>query len=216
MSSLFGGALNDLGGIVAWSVFGGVFGAVAPAIPAIGIPAALGLIVQNTLGTCAAYGGLCERSLPNKMGGLITDQNGVTKSTALMAEYYYQMDDATKFTFGLRYNDNTYESTIFSSLSDISNANYAYQGPDYSRSNPGTSRSQTENSALTYKLAVQRDLNDNSMVYASYTTGLKAGGTSPNEFSIQIPYGEEESASLEIELRLLKILKLNMSESLLT
>ena len=201
MSSLFGGALNDLGGIVAWSVFGGVFGAVAPAIPAIGIPAALGLIVQNTLGTCAAYGGLCERSLPNKMGGLITDQNGVTKSTALMAEYYYQMDDATKFTFGLRYNDNTYESTIFSSLSDISNANYAYQGPDYSRSNPGTSRSQSENSALTYKLAVQRDLNDNSMVYASYTTGLKAGGTSPNEFSIQIPYGEEESASLEIGTR---------------
>ena len=201
MSSLFGGALNDLGGIVAWSVFGGVFGAVAPAIPAIGIPAALGLIVQNTLGTCAAYGGLCERSLPNKMGGLITDQNGVTKSTALMAEYYYQMDDATKFTFGLRYNDNTYESTIFSSLSDISNANYAYQGPDYSRSNPGTSRSQSENSAFTYKLAVQRDLNDNSMVYASYTTGLKAGGTSPNEFSIQIPYGEEESASLEIGTR---------------
>lgn len=201
MSSLFGGALNDLGGIVAWSVFGGVFGAVAPAIPAIGIPAALGLIVQNTLGTCAAYGGLCERSLPNKMGGLITDQNGVTKSTALMAEYYYQMDDATKFTFGLRYNDDTYESTIFSSLSDISNANYAYQGPDYSRSNPGTSRSQSENSAFTYKLAVQRDLNDNSMVYASYTTGLKAGGTSPNEFSIQIPYGEEESASLEIGTR---------------
>ena len=201
MSSLFGGALNDLGGIVAWSVFGGVFGAVAPAIPAIGIPAALGLIVQNTLGTCAAYGGLCERSLPNKMGGLITDQNGITKSTALMAEYYYQMDDATKFTFGLRYNDNTYESTIFSSLSDISNANYAYQGPDYSRSNPGTSRSQSENSALTYKLAVQRDLNDNSMVYASYTTGLKAGGTSPNEFSIQIPYGQEESASLEIGTR---------------
>ena len=201
MSSLFGGALNDLGGIVAWSVFGGVFGAVAPAIPAIGIPAALGLIVQNTLGTCAAYGGLCERSLPNKMGGLITDQNGVTKSTALMAEYYYQMDDATKFTFGLRYNDDTYESTIFSSLSDISNANYAYQGPDYSRSNPGTSRSQSENSAFTYKLAVQRDLNDNSMVYASYTTGLKAGGTSPNEFSIQIPYGQEESASLEIGTR---------------
>lgn len=201
MSSLFGGALNDLGGIVAWSVFGGVFGAVAPAIPAIGIPAALGLIVQNTLGTCAAYGGLCERSLPNKMGGLITDQNGITKSTALMAEYYYQMDDATKFTFGLRYNDDTYESTIFSSLSDISNANYAYQGPDYSRSNPGTSRSQSENSAFTYKLAVQRDLNDNSMVYASYTTGLKAGGTSPNEFSIQIPYGQEESASLEIGTR---------------
>ena len=201
MSSLFGGALNDLGGIVAWSVFGQVFGAVAPAIPTIGLPAALGLITQNTLGTCATFGGLCNRSLPNKMGGLLTDQNGITKSTAFMAEYYYQMDDATKFTFGLRYNDDTYESTIFSSLSDISNASYAYTGPDYSRSNPGTSREQTENSALTYKLAVQHNLNENSMVYASLTTGLKAGGTSPNEFSIQIPYGEEESSSLEIGTR---------------
>ena len=201
MSSLFGGALNDFGGIVAWSVFGGVFGAVAPAIPTIGLPAALGLIVQNTLGTCATFGGLCERSLPNKMGGLITDQNGITKSTAFMAEYYYQMNDATKFTFGLRYNDDTYESTIFSSLSDISNTSYAYTGPDYSRTNPGTSREQTENSALTYKLAVQHNINDDSMVYASYTTGLKAGGTSPNEFSIQIPYAEEESASLEIGTR---------------
>ena len=201
MSSLFGGALNDLGGIVAWSVFGQVFGAVAPAIPTIGLPAALGLITQNTLGTCATFGGLCNRSLPNKMGGLLTDQNGITKSTAFMGEYYYQMNEDTKFTLGLRYNDDTYESTIFSSLSDISNTSYAYTGPDYSRSNPGTSREQTENSALTYKLAVQHNLNENSMVYASLTTGLKAGGTSPNEFSIQIPYGEEESSSLEIGTR---------------
>ena len=201
MSSLFGGALNDLGGIVAWSVFGGVFGQVAPLIPTVGLPTALGLITQNTLGTCATFGGLCNRSLPNKMGGLLTDQNGITKSTAFMGEYYYQMNEDTKFTLGLRYNDDTYESTIFSSLSDISNTSYAYTGPDYSRSNPGTSREQTENSALTYKLAVQRDLNENSMVYASLTTGLKAGGTSPNEFSIQIPYGEEESSSLEIGTR---------------
>ena len=201
MSSLFGGALNDLGGIVAWSVFGGVFGQVAPLIPTVGLPTALGLITQNTLGTCATFGGLCNRSLPNKMGGLLTDQNGITKSTAFMGEYYYQMNEDTKFTLGLRYNDDTYESTIFSSLSDISNTSYAYTGPDYSRSNPGTSREQTENSALTYKLAVQHNLNENSMVYASYTTGLKAGGTSPNEFSIQIPYGEEESASLEIGTR---------------
>ena len=201
MSSLFGGALNDLGGIVAWSVFGGVFGQVAPLIPTVGLPTALGLITQNTLGTCATFGGLCNRSLPNKMGGLLTDQNGITKSTAFMGEYYYQMNEDTKFTLGLRYNDDTYESTIFSSLSDISNTSYAYTGPDYSRSNPGTSREQTENSALTYKLAVQHNLNENSMVYASLTTGLKAGGTSPNEFSIQIPYGEEESSSLEIGTR---------------
>lgn len=200
MSSLFGGALNDLGGIVAWSVFGGVFGAVAPAIPAIGIPAALGLITQNTLGTCAAYGGLCDRTLPNELGGLITSQNTKVKSNALFGEYYYDIDDATKLTLGMRYNDDTYESTIFSTLGDVTNPNYTYN-PTYSRNNSGQTREQSENSAFTYKMAIQRFVNDNTMVYASYTTGLKAGGTSPNEFSIQIPYGEEESASLEIGTR---------------
>ncbi len=203
MTSLFGGALNNLGGAAAWTVFGGVFGAVAPSLLGglIDLPTAIAQITGGTLATCANLGGLCERNLPNKMGGLITDQNGITKSTAFMGEYYYQMNEDTKFTLGLRYNDDTYESTIFSSLSDISNTNYAYTGPDYSRTNPGTSREQTENSALTYKLAVQHSLNDNSMVYASYTTGLKAGGTSPNEFSIQVPYAEEESASLEFGTR---------------
>ena len=203
MTSLFGGALNNLGGSTAWGVFGAVFGQVAPSLLGglIDLPTAIGSITQGTIGTCALYGDTCYRSLPNKMGGLITDQNGITKTTAFMGEYYYQMNEDTKITLGLRYNDDTYESTIFSSLSDISNANYAYTGPDYSRTNPGTSREQTENSALTYKLAVQHNLNDNSMVYASYTTGLKAGGTSPNEFSIQIPYAEEESASLEFGTR---------------
>jgi len=203
MTSLFGGALNDLGGSTAWGVFGAVFANVAPSLLGglIDLPTALGLITQGTIGTCASFGDTCYRSLPNKMGGLITDQNGITKSTAFMGEYYYQMNEDTKFTFGLRYNDDTYESTIFSSLSDISNTNYAFTGPDYSRTNPGTSREQTENSALTYKLAVQHNLSDDSMVYASYATGLKAGGTSPNEFSIQVPYAEEESASLEIGTR---------------
>jgi outer membrane receptor protein involved in Fe transport len=203
MTTLFGGALNDLGGSTAWGVLGAVFGAVAPSLLGglIDLPTAIGQVIAGTQGTCALYGPTCYRSLPNKMGGLITDQNGITKSTAFMGEYYYQMNEDTKFTLGLRYNDDTYESTIFSSLSDISNTNYAYTGPEYSRTNPGTSREQTENSAVTYKLAVQHNLSDESMVYASYTTGLKAGGTSPNEFSIQVPYAEEESASLEIGTR---------------
>jgi len=203
MTTLFGGALNDLGGSTAWGVLGAVFGSVAPSLLGglIDLPTAIGQVIAGTQGTCALYGPTCYRSLPNKMGGLITDQNGITKSTAFMGEYYYQMNEDTKFTLGMRYNDDTYESTIFSSLSDISNTNYAYTGPDYSRTNPGTSREQTENSAVTYKLAVQHNLSDESMVYASYTTGLKAGGTSPNEFSIQVPYAEEESASLEIGTR---------------
>ena len=39
------------------------------------------------------------------------------------------------------------------------------------------------------------------MIYALYATGLKAGGTSPNELGVQIPYGEEESVNTEIGVR---------------
>jgi len=199
-ASLFGGAMNGKGGIAFWSVFGGVFGAVAPAIPAIGLPAALAAITANTLGTCATLGGLCDRTLPNELGGLITSQNTKVKSNALFGEYYYDIDDATKLTLGMRYNDDTYESTIFSTLGDVTNPNYVYN-PTYDRNNAGQTREQSENSAFTYKMAIQRFVNDNTMVYASYTTGLKAGGTSPNELGVTLPYGEEESINTEIGIR---------------
>ena len=100
----------------------------------------------------------------------------------------------------MRYNDDTYESTIFSTLSDATNPNYVYS-PTYSRNNAGQTREQSENSAFTYKMAIQHFINDNSMVYASYTTGLKAGGTSPNELGVNLPYGEEESINTEIGTR---------------
>ena len=46
------------------------------------------------------------------MGGLITAQNGITNSTAVMGKYYYQLNEDTKFPLGLRYTDDHYENTI--------------------------------------------------------------------------------------------------------
>ena len=155
----------------------------------IDLPTALSQIASGTLATCATFGGLCDRTLPNELGGLVTSQNSVIKSNALYGEYYYDINDETKLTLGLRYNDDTYESTIFSTLADATNPNYVYTGPEYDRNNPGQTREQVENNALTYKLALQHYLNENSMIYALYATGLKAGGTSPNELGVQIPYG---------------------------
>jgi len=200
---LFGGALSGKGGIAYWSTFGGVFAAVAPSLLGglIDLPTALSQIAGGTLATCATFGGLCDRTLPNELGGLVTSQNSVIKSNALYGEYYYDINDETKLTLGLRYNDDTYESTIFSTLADATNPNYVYTGPEYDRNNPGQTREQVENNGLTYKLALQHYLNDNSMIYALYATGLKAGGTSPNELGVQIPYGEEESINTEIGVR---------------
>ena len=198
--SLFGGALDGMGGIAFWSVFGPTVGAYAPQILG-GDPAGgIGNIINTMLGTNAAAGGLLTRTLPNELGGLVTSQNSKIKSNALFGEYYYDINDATKLTLGMRYNDDTYESTIFSTLADVTNESYVYN-PTYSRNNAGQTRDQTENSAFTYKFALQHYLNDNSMVYALYATGLKAGGTSPNELGVSLPYGEEESVNTEIGTR---------------
>ena len=165
--SLFGGAMDGSGGIGFWQNFFGVFGAVAPSLfgGLIDTPTAVAQITGGTLGLCA---GTCNKTLPNELGGLITSQNSKVKSNALFGEYYYDINDATKLTLGMRYNDDTYESTIFSTLGDVTNPNYTYS-PEYSRNNSGQTREQSENSAFTYKMAIQHFINDNSMVYASYT-----------------------------------------------
>ena len=81
--SLFGGAMDGLGGIAFWSIHNTVFGNVAPFIPQFGLEASLALITQNILATCATFGELCNRTLPNELGGLITSQNSKVKSNAL-------------------------------------------------------------------------------------------------------------------------------------
>jgi outer membrane receptor protein involved in Fe transport len=55
MTTSFGGALNNLGGAAAWTVFGGVFGAVAPSLlgGVIDLPTAIAQITGGTLATCA-------------------------------------------------------------------------------------------------------------------------------------------------------------------
>jgi outer membrane receptor protein involved in Fe transport len=52
--------------------------------------------------------------------------------------------------------------------------------------------------ALGYKLAIQHDIDNDRMVYASYTTAIKAGGNNPNELGLPDPYDQEETGVFEI------------------
>ena len=52
--------------------------------------------------------------------------------------------------------------------------------------------------AFAYKVALQHDLSDNQMVYASYTTATKAGGNNPVIGTEPDPYDQEETGVLEI------------------
>ena len=52
--------------------------------------------------------------------------------------------------------------------------------------------------STAYKLAIKHDIDDNRMVYASYTTAVKAGGNNPNALGLPDPYDSEETAVFEI------------------
>ena len=52
--------------------------------------------------------------------------------------------------------------------------------------------------AFAYKVALQHDLSDNQMVYASYTTATKAGGNNPVIGTEADPYDQEETGVFEV------------------
>ena len=219
---LFGGALDGFGGINFWQNFGGVLAA--------GLPSVLGGLISvdqliasvtNTLitadaagvnldGTPATFGpGYMRFTHPVKMGGLINSDHGKQQSSSLFGEVYYQLDDTTKLTFGLRYDDNDPEYSSHNALGDA-NAAGARMGV-CARANGGVwtrdgeacgiSYGTQQETAVTGKIAVQKDLSDDVMVYALYSTGNKPGGTSPNNAGDILPYNGTDSTNIEFGLR---------------
>lgn len=85
------------------------------------------------------------------------------------AQGTYKVTDALSFTAGIRYNHDTY-SGVSDSLSggSVTHASGAYLQPQTSI---GTSTNR-----LTGKAALDYDLTESNMIYASYTRGFKPGG----------------------------------------
>lgn len=135
--------------------------------------------------------------------------NGGTKSTAVYGQATYGFnDDRTRVTGGLRYSKD--ERNFFNRYVDFGPQIHGFMSGYYSAhlENPGSrfapwpvfvdsntdatenSRQNGEDSHVDYKLAVQHDLGDSTMVYASAASGYIAGGiegggstdlTDPNE-----------------------------------
>ena len=57
------------------------------------------------------------------------------------------------------------------------------------------------NDSVTGKVAIQRAINDDVMVYALYATGNKPGGNSPNESGDVLPYDATDSSNIELGVR---------------
>ena len=181
---------------------------------------------QNPIGTCAplllddgdfvSYLNTIEaiapntfkRTLPLEHGGLVQDNPVVQETLSAYGNFFYDINDDTKLTLGFRYNEDSYEDFAFNMLGDIGNDDYVYS-PTYDLYRLGGTEEATraafyqegKDTNSTYKLAIQHNLNDDMMVYASIATGNKPGGATPDQYGNASFYNPETVDAFELGLR---------------
>ena len=221
---VFGGALDGYGGSQFWGTLGALIQNGLPAFTGglITQDQFIGGIVQTIQGLNA--GGLTLTStgtvpnpfgpgymnsiLPLELRGLINSEHGNQDSTSFFGEVYYELDDTTKLTVGLRYDDNYNYFQLLNTLGDATAAGQlsaacsrANNGAFVKSLDCGYSGGTATNDSVTGKIAIQKALSDDVMVYALYATGNKPGGNSPNESGDVLPYDATDSSNIELGLR---------------
>jgi len=222
--TVFGGQLDGYGGSSFWGTLGALIGAGLPDALAGNIT--LDQLVASVVGniqflnanglSLTADGpvpnpfgpGYMNSILPLELRGLINSEHGNQDSTSLFGEVYYDLDDATKLTVGLRYDDNYNYFQLMNTLGDATAAGQASaacaranNGAFVKSLDCGFAGGDASNDSVTGKVAIQRAINDDVMVYALYATGNKPGGNSPNESGDVLPYDATDSSNIELGLR---------------
>jgi iron complex outermembrane recepter protein len=100
-----------------------------------------------------------EIFFPGNDRGFISDSNPQRKSLSLYGQTTYPLTDAVRLVTGLRYTDDEVKSTV---------SNFFTSEPSFI--NPSTED-------VTGRIALEWDSSDDSLVYISYTRGLKPGGS---------------------------------------
>ena len=117
--------------------------------------------------------------------------NTETSARAIFVHGTYPVTDLLNITAGLRYTDED---------RDVTSTNVSQETGDGSFS----AVRNLDNSETTYTLSADYQLSDAVMAYASYSTGFKSGGASPDCFSTAacfLPVENEEVGTFEIGLR---------------
>ena len=222
--TVFGGQLDGYGGSSFWGTLGALIGAGLPDALAGNIT--LDQLVASVVGniqflnanglSLTADGpvpnpfgaGYMNSILPLELRGLINSEHGNQDSTSFFGEVYYELDDTTKLTVGLRYDDNYNYFQLLNTLGDATAAGQlsaacsrANNGAFVKSLDCGYSGGTATNDSVTGKIAIQKALSDDVMVYALYATGNKPGGNSPNESGDVLPYGATDSSNIELGLR---------------
>lgn len=201
-SLVYGGQFDAYGGIPFYQTLilgglggsdvcaSGVLGPVAAASPSTANPACLS-------GLLAAQG-IAPYHIPTELAGYLNDDHIRTKSMALFGEFYFDLSDVTKLTLGYRFNDDTVKDSIMTCLTDFDCPNYPQSQYESGEYGFFPTVEVIADDAFAYKVALQHDLSDNQMVYASYTTATKAGGNNPVIGTEADPYDQEETGVFEV------------------
>ena len=135
---------------------------------------------------------------PTPIQGFINEDHVRQKSFALLGEVYIDLSEDTMATVGVRYNDDTVKDSVASCLTFFSCPRYPLSQKQSGEYGFHPTQVVETDDAIGYKLAIQHNLADNQMVYASYTTATKAGGNNPNSTGTPDPYDQEETGVFEI------------------
>ena len=169
-----------LGGAPFWSpFFSGLAAAAAqaPGLIAAGVitPAQAQGYVLNAAATAGSAAGV--PALADWQSMFHSDSNLNRDSSAVYGELYYDISDVTRLTLGGRYSEYRIHDYTYSSLLDLQGQAVG----NYSGIQPDPIHRIYEGDKFTYKLALDHSLNDNSLLYATYSTGFKPGGVNPTD-----------------------------------
>ncbi|MBT3674917.1 MAG: TonB-dependent receptor, partial [Proteobacteria bacterium] len=125
------------------------------------------------------------------------DSNLNRNSQAIYGEMYFALSDDTNFTLGGRYTEFEINDFAFNSLLDLQNLGAGY----YGQVKPSPVPRSYASDESTYKLGIDHALNDNQMIYATYSTGFKPGGFNTTDIVGLTTFEPEIANTLEIGMK---------------
>ena len=145
----------------------------------------------------AAAGAAAKVTLPPWQQHFHADSNLNRNSKAVYGEMYFALSDVTNFTLGGRYTEFEINDFAFNSLLDLQNLGAGY----YGQVKPSPVPRSYNSDESTYKLGIDHALNDNQMIYATYSTGFKPGGFNTTDIVGLTTFDPEIANTLEIGMK---------------
>ena len=158
--------------------------------------AAQGAVLAGAANAAAATAA-AKVTLPPWQKYFHADSNLNRNSKAIYGEMYFALSDDTNFTLGGRYTEFEINDFAFNSLLDLQNLGAGY----YGQVKPSPVPRSYNSDESTYKLGIDHALNDNQLLYATYSTGFKPGGFNTTDIVGLTTFDPEIANTLEIGMK---------------